>query len=100
MPLVEFMYLVLTRLPGGVTVGDSGLRCCVPFLSSATISLCLLIIDAWFQYEATCSFFAESGQKLPPEFYYRNAYSTKFNSKKKRLLINLANFVKIIMEEL
>ena len=57
-------------------------------------------IDAWFQYEATCSFFAESGQKLPPEFYYRNAYSTKFNSKKKRLLINLANFVKIIMKEL
>ena len=97
---MEFVYLVFTRMPGGVTVGDSGLRCCVPCLSSATIFLCLLIVDAWFQYEATCSFFAESGQKLPPEFYYRNAYSTKFNSKKKRLLINLANFVKIIMKEL
>ena len=25
--LVEFMYLALTRMPGGVTVGDSGLCC-------------------------------------------------------------------------
>ena len=29
---------------GGVTVGDSGLCCCVPCLSSAIISLCLLIL--------------------------------------------------------
>ena len=42
-PLVEFMYLVFTRKPGGITVGDSGLYCCVPCLSSAIISLCLLI---------------------------------------------------------
>ena len=42
-PLVEFMYLALTRMPGGVTVGDSGLCCCVPRLSSAIICLCLLI---------------------------------------------------------
>ena len=41
-PLVEFMYLVFTRKPGGVTIGDSGLSCCVPCLSSAIISLCLL----------------------------------------------------------
>ena len=43
-PLVEFIYLVFTRTPGGVTVGDSGLCCCVPCLSSAIISLCLLIL--------------------------------------------------------
>ena len=42
-PLVGFIYLVFTRTPGGVTVGDSGLCCCVPCLSSAVISLCLLI---------------------------------------------------------
>ena len=38
-PLVEFMYLVFTRTPGGGTAGDSGLCCCVPCLSSAIISL-------------------------------------------------------------
>ena len=43
-PLVEFIYLVFTRKPGGVTVGDSGLCCCIPCLSSAIISLCLLIL--------------------------------------------------------
>ena len=37
--LVEFAYFVLTRMPGGVTVSDSGL-CCVPCLSSA---ICLLV---------------------------------------------------------
>ena len=42
-PLVEFIHLVFTRTPGGVTVGDSGFRCCVPCLLSAIISLCLLI---------------------------------------------------------
>ena len=44
-PLVQFVYLVFTRMPSGVTVGDSGLCCCVPCLSSALISLCLLILD-------------------------------------------------------
>ena len=39
-PLVEFMYLVFTRMPGGVTVGDSSLDCCVPCLLSAIASLC------------------------------------------------------------
>ena len=39
--LVECMYLVLTRMPGGVTVGDSGLCYCVPCPSSAFNSLCL-----------------------------------------------------------
>ena len=43
-PLVEFKYLVFTRIPGGDTVGDSGLCCRVPCLSSAIISLCLLIL--------------------------------------------------------
>ena len=38
------------------------------------------------------------------EFYYRNANATKLNSllcckKKKRLLINLDNFAKVIMKE-
>ena len=42
-PLVEFMYFVFTRMPGGVTVGDSGRGSCVPCLSSAIFSLCLLI---------------------------------------------------------
>ena len=41
-PLVEFIYLVFTCAPGGVTVGDSGLCCCVPCLSSAIISLSLI----------------------------------------------------------
>ena len=41
-PLVEFMHLVFTRMPGGVTVGDSGHYCCVPCLSNAIISLGLL----------------------------------------------------------
>ena len=37
--LVEFMYSVLTRMPGGVTVGDSFLCCSVPCLLSAVNSL-------------------------------------------------------------
>ena len=28
-PFVKFMYPVSTRMPGGVTVGDSDLCCCV-----------------------------------------------------------------------
>ena len=43
-PLVEFIYLVFTCTPGGVTVGDLGLCCCVPCLSSAIISLCLSML--------------------------------------------------------
>ena len=42
-PLVEVIYLVFTRTPGGVTIGDSGFCCFVPCLSSAIISLRLLI---------------------------------------------------------
>ena len=34
-PFVVFMYLVFTCMPGGVTVGDSGLWCCVPVSASA-----------------------------------------------------------------
>ena len=36
------MYLVFTRMPSGVTVGNSGLCCCVPCLTRAIISPCLL----------------------------------------------------------
>ena len=43
--LVEIMYLVFTRMPGRVTVGDSGLCCCVLCLSSTFNSLCLLILQ-------------------------------------------------------
>ena len=41
-PSVEFMYLVFTRMPGGVTVGDSGLCCCVPS-AERVIFRCVLI---------------------------------------------------------
>ena len=60
-PLVKFIYLVFTRTPGGVTVGDSGLSCCVPCLSSAVIWLCLLTLRSikithcsTLQYNAAC----------------------------------------------
>ena len=36
-PVIEFIYLVFTRTPDGVAVGDSGLCCCVSCLSSAII---------------------------------------------------------------
>ena len=36
------LYLVARQV--GVTLGDSGLCCCVPCLSSAVVSLCLLIL--------------------------------------------------------
>ena len=45
-PFVELTYLVFTRTPGGVAVGDSGLFCCVPCLSSAIISLRSVILQA------------------------------------------------------
>ena len=41
-PLVEFMHLVLTCIPAGVRVCDSGPSYCVPFLLSSIKSLCLL----------------------------------------------------------
>ena len=47
-PLVEFMYLVFTRKPIGVPVGNSGLCCCVLCLSSAIMSLRLLIYDVLY----------------------------------------------------
>ena len=43
-PLVQFIRLVFSRMPGEATVDDSGLGCCVPRLSSAIISLYSLII--------------------------------------------------------
>ena len=56
-----------------------------------------------FHYIFRCSFFAKYKKKFLLEFYYRNANAVKFRSlllsKKKRLLINLANSVKIIMKE-
>ena len=60
-------------------------------------------IDDELHYIFQCSFFRESSQKFLPELYCRNANAFKFNtlfcSKKKRLLINLANFVKVVMNE-
>ena len=47
-PLMEFIYPVFTRTPGGVTVGDSGVCCCVPCLSSAIICLCLMVVVEHF----------------------------------------------------
>ena len=42
-PLVESVYpTVFTRMPGGVTTGDSDLCCCVPCLLSTINSSCLL----------------------------------------------------------
>ena len=41
--MMHFMCLVFIRKPGRVTVGESGLYC-VPCLSNAVISLCLLIL--------------------------------------------------------
>ena len=49
--LVEFIHLVFTRTLDGVTVGDSGLCCCVPCLPSVIISLCLSVLhDAGFGF--------------------------------------------------
>ena len=55
---MEFTYLVFTRMPGGVTVGDSGLCCCVPCLSSAIISLCLLKFGVKIKWDTrvACSY--------------------------------------------
>ena len=41
-PLVEFVYLVFTRMPGGVTVGDSGLCVCV------CVCVCVLSVDRYY----------------------------------------------------
>ena len=35
---------LFTRMPGGVTVGDLGLFCCVPCLLTAVTSLCLSLL--------------------------------------------------------
>ena len=57
--LVGFIYLAFTRTPGGVTVGDSGLYCCVPCLSSAIVSLGLLIGSGCVVYFPMLSFSSE-----------------------------------------
>ena len=44
--IYKFIYLVFTGMPGGVTVGDSGLCCYFPCLLSASISLCLMILES------------------------------------------------------
>ena len=71
-PLVEFMYLVFTRMPVRDTVGDSGLCWCVPYLSSAVISCFSAgffsstgIRDSLFEFVAHCSkFFANLWLKI------------------------------------
>ena len=43
-PSVELMCLVFMCMPGGVTVSDLGLCCCVPYLFNTVNSLCLMIV--------------------------------------------------------
>lgn len=43
-PLVEFMYPVLTCMPGRGTIGDSGLCYCVPCQFSTLTSLYLFLV--------------------------------------------------------
>ena len=38
--LLEFTYPVFTRVPSGVTVGDSGFCCCVPCVLSVVNFFC------------------------------------------------------------
>ena len=46
-PLVEFLYLVFSRTPGRVTVGDSGLCCCVPCLSTLLFPFVHCFFQNW-----------------------------------------------------
>ena len=56
-----------------------------------------------FHYFLVVLFFAESRQKYLSPFYCKNANVDRFHSlfcsKKKRLLVNLAHFLKFIMSE-
>ena len=60
-PSVEFIYLIFTPTPSGVTVGDSGLCCCVLCLSSAIIPLCLLM---YFYRGVACKYFGTYGTRI------------------------------------
>ena len=42
-PLVKFMYSLFTHMPGGVTIGISGLYCCVPCLLSKSLWVFFLV---------------------------------------------------------
>ena len=57
-----------TRTPGGVTVVDSGLCCCVPCLSSAIISLCWFISFQFFSIKFPLSLepFGCETASIPP----------------------------------
>ena len=56
-----------------------------------------------FHYVFSCRFFAESRKKNLSLFYCKNANISRFHSlfcsKKKRLLVNLAQLLKFIMSE-
>ena len=51
---MEFIYPVFTRMPGGVTVDDSGLSCCMPCLSNTNISLCLVFLLYFENVRSSC----------------------------------------------
>ena len=69
-PLVEFLYLVFTRTLDGVTVGDSGLCCCVPCLSSAINSLCLGSPRAHLHLAGMLQFMSDINQPSLPTLFY------------------------------
>ena len=56
-----------------------------------------------FHYVFSCPYFAESRKNYLSPFYCKNANVNRFHSlscsKKKRLLVNLAHFLKFIMSE-
>ena len=54
-PLVEFIYFVFIRTPGGVTVGNSGLCCYVSCVTSAMMSLFVLFSNSNEAYDVGSS---------------------------------------------
>ena len=63
--------IYLTHMPGGVTVVDSGLCCCVPCLRSAITSFCLQFGDSTIQKDlnghAGCDCLTAGVDKVSPE---------------------------------
>ena len=96
-PLVEFMCLVFTCMPGGVTKGDSAL-CCVCCPLSTIISLCLLILHQMFTLQTQT---LQNKHKLEEvcdsKIYYGAAFrklirSTSNTSKHQRKIAWVQNF--------
>ena len=65
-PLEEFLHRVLTRMPRGVTEGDSGLCRCLPCLSSAIISLCWFFTGApgFFLFQFTTKLHSKANMHI------------------------------------